>query len=306
MFQTLFRKKGITLDRLRSFVEVAEAGSVITAANRNIDHASKLSRDIAFLEDFFEFKLFNRRGRTLSELTEEGGRLRRIVNEYFGAMEELIAVPQQPVESLVIAGGETVLQWLVCAKLGSIRGRLPNTAIHLRQGTATQIMRWLGDGVVDLAVLDEATVLASEMETGRLDLGEMEYALFLTRELRDRHRGVSERQLLADLPLAGLEDFTPMITALQRELGTQGYPLNFAVTVTSFPQVAQVIRSGELAGFLPTQAADEMAQHGIEVLRHPLLEGLKVKLVLVYNARLARFRAQLAGVAGAVHEVLTA
>ena len=166
-------------------------------------------------------------------------------------------------------------------------------------------MRWLGDGDADLAVIDESTALASALETVNLNLGEMEYALFLTRELRDRHRGVSEAQLLGELPLAGLEDFAPMVTTLQRELGAHGYKLNFAVTVTSFPQVAQAIRGGSLAGFLPVQAADEMARLGIEVLRHPMLEGLKVKLVLAYNARLARFRGQLADVASSVHETLT-
>jgi len=36
MYQTLFRKKGITLERLRSFAEVADAGSAIAAASRNI------------------------------------------------------------------------------------------------------------------------------------------------------------------------------------------------------------------------------------------------------------------------------
>jgi len=118
---------------------------------------------------------------------------------------------------VVLAGGETVLQWLVCVKLAALRERLEGTSIFLKQGSATDAIRWLGDGDADLAVVDESTALASDFETVNLNLGEMEYALFLTPELRDRHRGMSEAQLLGELPLAGLEDFAPMVTTLQRE-----------------------------------------------------------------------------------------
>jgi len=82
----LFAQTGLSLERLRAFCLVAEAGGVTKAAG----DASKqplLSRQLKELEVYFGVELFQRTGRTMT-LTGPGKSLYRIGKSYFGALSD--------------------------------------------------------------------------------------------------------------------------------------------------------------------------------------------------------------------------
>ncbi len=63
MFEQLFAKRGLSLDRLRVLCEVADAGGIARAARNDPTRQSQFSRQLKELEDFFEVELTRRQAR---------------------------------------------------------------------------------------------------------------------------------------------------------------------------------------------------------------------------------------------------
>jgi DNA-binding transcriptional LysR family regulator len=292
MFNELFAKKGLTLERLRRFCEAAQAKSLIEAAGGDQD----------------DCKLVTKTGRTVSGLTEQGERLRHLVTEYFNALIALQQEVAAPPAEVSIGAGETVLQWVICTKLGELRQAFQGIRLRLRNHGSAEVLRELEEGTLDVGIVDQPSLFRGTDAPAHftiLPIGTIEYALFLTPELLERHRALSEREMLERLPLAGLEGLPSLAaTANQLENVGPGFQLNFAAVLTSFPQVAQAVRTGELAGFLPTLAEADMARFGIVKVENSLLERLRVEIVLVYNNRIAPLKPYVAKAGTAIHTVL--
>src|SRR6476659_6973849 len=60
MFEKLFAESGLSLDRLKTFLEVGSAGSIVKAAKGDPVRQSQYSRQIKELEDFFHTRLIQR------------------------------------------------------------------------------------------------------------------------------------------------------------------------------------------------------------------------------------------------------
>jgi DNA-binding transcriptional LysR family regulator len=77
MFERLFAESGLSLDRLRSLLEVGAAGSIAKAVGGDPVKQSQYSRQIKELENFFQARLVERHGKGV-RLTSAGKALARI------------------------------------------------------------------------------------------------------------------------------------------------------------------------------------------------------------------------------------
>src|SRR5437879_2414263 len=77
MFAKLFAESGLSLDRLKSLLEVGASGSVVKAASGDPVRQSQYSRQIKELEDFFRVKLIERVDKG-TRFTPNGKELARI------------------------------------------------------------------------------------------------------------------------------------------------------------------------------------------------------------------------------------
>src|SRR5271157_5483505 len=112
MFAELLREGGLSLDRLRSFCLVAQAGGVTRAAKGDPARQSLFSRQIKELEEFFGTELIRRKGRGIV-LTDAGARLNLIARECFASLLDFKSQCKgRPVE-VVVGTGESVIQWLL-------------------------------------------------------------------------------------------------------------------------------------------------------------------------------------------------
>lgn len=307
MFDELFRRSGLNLDRLRRFVEAASYSSYAEAADATGSDPSQFSRDIAQLESFFECKLVRKEGRQISGLTSQGERLRHLVTEYFNALIAMQDEFKEPPPLITIGAGETVLQWVICARLEALKAAFPGSRLKLSNHNSQKIIKMVEEGSLDVGIVDTRSLAKGgdfPSHFAILSLGQIEYALYLTESLMEQHRSKAERELLETLPLAGLEGLPPLATAHQIEQALDGFQLNFAVILTSFPQVIQAVRTGALAGFLPTLAEEELSEHGIIKVDSSLLQTLQVEISLIYNTRLQGAKPYLAAVGGEVHAIL--
>ena len=65
MYEIIFRKKGLSLDRLQTLVQIAEAGGVTKAAQGDPVRQSLYSRQLKDLSKFFDAELAKKEGRSL-------------------------------------------------------------------------------------------------------------------------------------------------------------------------------------------------------------------------------------------------
>ncbi len=308
MFNNLFTLGGLTLDRLRHFCEVADAGSIKDAVELYGRNQSSYSRDIQQLETYFGEPLFvqnglSRSGKRFEGLTPRGEVLRDLTIEYFESLTRLVDFRDTP-DAIRIGAGETVLQWVICSRLDLIQDAHPDVQIRLDNLNGPEVMRGVSSGTLHIGIVEGRAMTEAPEGIQALELGEVEYALFLTPDMAEAARTQSEKEILASLPLAGLDGLGPSVTTLQSIAKADGYSLKFAVVLTSFPQVSAALRSGRLAGYLPVLAEEDMKRHDLVMLRHPYLDKLSVPISLIWNTRLASLRPSIALAASSIHGIL--
>lgn len=292
MFSDLLNEGGLSLDRLRSFCLVAQAGGVTRAARNDAGKQSMFSRQIKDLEEFFGAELIRRRGRGVV-LTDAGQRLQRIARECFASLADFKdACKGQPVE-VVIGAGESIIQWLIMPHLDTLRTLLTNVRLKFLNLTTAEAVRRLADGVLDFAVVRQDAI-ASPLESKLL--GTMRYSLFVpsTMKIFTPRDGA---KVLDSLPLATLEGEGAFRNELAAAARHAGLTLNVQVQCSSFPLAARAVSHGNVAAILPSIAAAEMRGLAIAELPLELLKLPERKMGLAWNPRLLRIRPVLRQVA---------
>src|SRR5512135_1590479 len=86
-FQGLFARGGLSLERLRNFALIAEAGGMSLAAGGDPARMSLFSKQVKELEAFFGVALTLRQGRKV-KLTEAGQRLAQLAQAHLSGLED--------------------------------------------------------------------------------------------------------------------------------------------------------------------------------------------------------------------------
>lgn len=293
-------QSGLSFERLVSFCQVAEAGGVAKAARGDPVRQSQFSRQIKELQEFFGVPLVRRVGRG-SALTEAGVELYRLAREQLSSLADFrMAATRRPL-SLTVAAGESVLQWLVMARLPALSKRLPEVRFRFLNLPTKEAAGRLREGTVDLALVRADGGIDA---FNSLPLGKLRFSWFVPGPLLPTRKPPSRRfKALAALPLAALEGRGRHREQLAGLAEQAGVTLNLRLELPSFPLVAQAVRSGSCAGILPTIAADELLSTGVVECRPAGFERLTRKMALVWSARNAGIRTVVSHAATTLAEV---
>ena len=286
MNDDLFSRAGLSIDRLRSFLAVAEAGGMARAAPRSPTRQSQLSRQISELEAFFETALLERRGRSVA-LTPAGERLAVVVREVLDGIRDVAATGRVKTIALSLGAGDSVLHGWVLPRIGRALERAPGTTIGLVALSGPDVVARLLDARLDFGV-----VRAKEVAPGLRSrvIGTISYALYVPRALRPRPRPSSEVELVASVPLAAQHGDPELAEHLRSAAARRGVELAPRLVCETFPQAERAMRSGRFAAVLPELAEPP---HDTDVVRSPLF-GPTTKLHLAWSARLERRRPRAA------------
>lgn len=276
MFENLFSIGGLSFDRLKSFVDVAEKGSIARVAEGDSSRQSLISRQIGELESFFGIKLVQRKGKGM-ELTEPGRELARQVRLQFQGLSDFkLACANRPMDYR-IAAGNSVLEWLVVGCLGEIASDLKGTYSLLDWRTA-DIIHGLMDHTVDFGVVRKSALVPSLKFQS---LGYLNYRLFVPPSLQPM-------RLNRPIPLAiatGAE-FSEVFGAA---LANAREEPNIIFRCTSFTQAAQIVRSGTAAAILPHIAARSFDK-SVGIYEPAWLRSIRRELGLAWHRRVLDVR----------------
>lgn len=273
--------RGLSLDRLGSFLRVADAGGLALAAPGDPARQSQLSRQMTELESALKQVLFVRAGRR-KQLSPAGHALARVVRELGQGLEDVAAAEQGPVR-VALGAGDSVLQWLVLPRLGELGPALQGVELELGALGADGVVSALQEHRIDLGIL-RASEAAGELQT--VGLGQVTYAVFSA-------ASPGKRPLAVPTTERGLE------SALV-SLGPA------ALRCETFPQVALAVRSGAFAGVLPTFARVLLPASGFRMTSRPELDAVATPLKLAWRKRTLELRPQVKGLRLALQHLLRA
>jgi len=276
-FERLFDVSGLSLDRMRTFLRVVDAGSLTKAAQGDVTKQSQFSRQIKELESFFGVALTRRVGRRI-EITDEGHRLALVVRRHFRELDDFRESMAGRSISVRIGSQGSIIDWLLVPQLGEIHKTLGDAMVELEQLRTLDVVRAVADGRLDFGIVREDSL---PPETKRWRLGSVGYALFAANA---HWKGCATVQdVIQKTPMADLLAGGQFSTRWQEWLTKEELRPRVLARVSSFTDLTRVVQAGHAAAVLPEMAAVDFDS---KKFKHQPFPALKSRtLVLIANAR---------------------
>ncbi len=300
MSENLLSLGGLSLDRLRNFCLIADHGSLTKAARGDAARMALFSRQIKELESFFGVELRRRQGKGIV-ITEAGRRLAALAREQFAGLEDFRRTSRSIPLELTLASGNSVLEWLLLPRMKEIGAGLPDTRFRLLGVRTADVVEGLTEQRIDFGIL-RADALIAGLRSARLHA--LGYALFVPRALAGNLRAANLKERLAALPIATSAG-GQFRERLEVAAAKVRWPLDIALSCSSFTQAARAVETGGFAAVLPDIAAAQFASGTVSRFDLPFLKSHVRPLVLAWNPRAAAAREIVERAAPVLTRVLT-
>lgn len=146
------------LKQLKALIAVDDHGSFSAAADALDTVQSNVSAHISKIEGELNAVLIDRR---TGALTDSGRtvvtRARNAVAEVEAIFTDLSSLTTDVKGKIRVGLIGTVARWLIPLISPELSRNHPQLHVEMLEGTTTSLLRWLGDGVIDLAVMNSPT-----------------------------------------------------------------------------------------------------------------------------------------------------
>ncbi|MES2923883.1 MAG: LysR family transcriptional regulator substrate-binding protein [Verrucomicrobiota bacterium] len=191
----------------------------------------------------------------------------------------------------------SVIDWLLVPRLERIRATLGNVIVELEQMRSADVVRSVADGRIDFGIVREDAV-PSEIKRWRL--GKVGYAVFAANGFWKGRSSVEE--LVRTVPTAELLPGGQFTERWHEWLAKKQIAPMMLARVSSFTELAKVVRNGSAAAVLPELALVEFDPKRFE---HRSMSVLGQRsLVLIANARSLERSGIAAAVAPKIADIL--
>ena len=246
LFNRLFSRSGLSLERLRTLCELDAAGSYARMAPDDRGRQSLFSRQISELEEFFGgIELVKRSGRGI-EITKAGRDLARTVRMHFQDLEDFLSENTKQSTEFHIGAGNSILEWMVIPRLATIRKKHPEITFRFSDMRSTDIVDALREHQVDFGVL-RANTVSHPLKQRRA--GAIGYRIYGPADAQNSD--------LLKIPMAliGTGEFRQSVEDL---MSSARVPLTVAYECQSHSQCALLVKEGIAASILPEIAGNTM------------------------------------------------
>lgn len=286
MFESLFSRSGLSLERLRSFLEMAEAGSIAGAAPGDPVRQSQISRQIRELEDYFGAELTVRRGKTLA-LTPEGRRLADLVREQFGMLDDFRRERAGAPRVFVVAAGVSTLEWLVVPALPRLADLLGGARLRTELRRSRSLVEGVREGRVDLGLVRRDAV--PDAEPGNCEpVTTVSFHLCVPRHFLPAGagaEGLDDPAHWRELPFAAGGEGGQMARAVRDAMTWLEVDFEPRFDCGSMLHVLELVRREACAAVLPNLALGGLDEERILVAPFRAMADYGRRLVLHWNPR---------------------
>lgn len=149
------------LQQLRYIWEVAHHDLNVSATAQVLYTSQPgISKQIRLLEDELGVEIFARSGKHLTRVTPAGEAILKVSGEILRKVESIKQVAQEFSNenkgNLSLATTHTQARYALPSIIQDFIGQFPDVALHMHQGTPTQIAEMAANGTVDFAIATEA------------------------------------------------------------------------------------------------------------------------------------------------------
>jgi DNA-binding transcriptional LysR family regulator len=286
MFESLFSRGGISLERLRALVEIYDAGNIAGAAPGNAVRNSQHSRQLRELAEYFGCELAERKGKSV-RLTQDGSRLAQISHEFLKQLEDFEAICRQDRIAYTIGAGDSLIQWLVIPRIATLVDALP----QIRLGTESLRTKDIVDHVVDCRIdlgLVRQTAPISGLRSA--PLGRLSYCIVAPHALIAGQARPTVQDIFRNYPMAmqvSEGEFTATLNSIAKKIVPNFRP---ALACQSLPQVLTAVRSRRFAAVLPEIAVSDLPNNTFLNFVGEELKPLQRVVCLIWNPRVSSVR----------------
>ena len=275
------------LREVRTFVAVADLGSVSSAAGHLHITQPALSRQIANLESELELKLFDRIGRRLL-LTSEGAQLlqhcRGLLNYSLAVREQAEGLKRGDAGMLRVSASPHLIEGLFPGFLRDFAKRYPNVHVRLVEVIGPQILTMLERGEIHLAQAVARALTPDDRRFGAYPLAPMEMLAACHPSMTLGKNGAIEIRALAPYPLLQATDDFAMRRSFDSACRLAGFTPNYAVECRSPHALLAMAEAGHGVAIIPS--ALRVHRYALRLLR-VLYRGrpLSEPLIILYDKR---------------------
>ncbi len=243
------------LREVRTFVAVADLGTVSRAAEQLHITQPALSRQIANLEADLGLKLFDRVGRRLL-LTGEGAQLleecRGLLNYSHAVREKADGFKRGEAGILRVSASPHLIEGLFPDFLRDFAKRYPNVHVRLVEAVGEKIFTLLERGEIHLAQSAERALAPAEHRFGAYPLAPMEMLAACHPSLTLGSKGAIEIRALAPYPLMHATDEYVMRRSFDSACGLAGFTPNYVLECRSPHALLAMAQAGHGVAIIPS------------------------------------------------------
>ena len=156
------------LQQLRYIWEVAHHDLNVSQTAQSLYTSQPgISKQIRLLEDELGVEIFSRSGKHLTQVTPAGESILKTAGEIMRKVESIKSIAQEFCDerkgSLALATTHTQCRYVLPEVIQKFIEKFPDVALHMHQGTPTQISELAADGTADFAIATEAMELYSDL-----------------------------------------------------------------------------------------------------------------------------------------------
>ncbi len=268
------------LTLLRSFLAIAKAGSITSAAEQLNVTQPALTRRLQQLEEHFGASLLAR-GRKGAVLTEIGKLVeheaRQIVARYEQLREQVAVHQRLEGGTIRIGGGATAVSFVLPEAIAAFQNNHPNVHFHLKEAGRSEIANDVATGQLEICLftmpVHHRDLLIEPMLEDRIVL------------VAPHHHPLTRKKQvhlsdLTDMPFVGFEAGSAIRQIIDNALRDAGAEMNVVMELRSIPAILRMVATtGNLAfvSHLGTETHPDI--HAIEV------KGLSIQRQLALISR---------------------
>lgn len=270
------------LRKVRTFVTVADLGTVSKAAEHLHITQPALSRQITNFEGELGLKLFDRVGRRLL-LTSEGAQLlndcRGLLNYSRAVREQANGLKRGDAGMLRVSAAPHLIEGLFPDFLRDYAKRYPNVQVRLVEAVGPQIFAMLESGEIHLAQSVARALTPDERRFGAFPLAPMEMLAACHPSLTLGKNGAVEIRALAPYPLLQATNDFAMRRSFDSACRLTGFRPNYVLECRSPHALLAMAQAGHGIAIIPS--ALRTRSYALRLLRvlhrgKPLSEPLTI------------------------------
>ncbi len=268
------------LKQLKTFIAVAESGSLSRASDRLHIVQPALSRHIKLLEQEVGVSLFSRHVRGM-ELTEEGkiffDRVSGLVRQIEVSVHDLQSMHAEVKGSVVLGMTPSINTILAVRLLKRAFDEVPGITIRTIEGSSSHLLDWLHRGDVDIALLYQPS---TELHLHTTELLSEEMVLASPPGMLKDDRKTIGLSDVVKLPLTITAHPDMYRVVIDNALKKQGLTLEKVYEVGSFWIMRELVTSGFCHTILPVSSIHSETKSGSIEVRRITSPKLKRTIVL--------------------------